>query len=288
MTSTVPTAADAEFPTAARQAAGSSFYAGMRVLPKLQREAMYEIYAFCRAVDDVADEGGTREERLAGLARWRDAVEAVYAGRPSAATSGLLDPIRRFKLARVDFLAIIDGMEMDGREDIRAPSEAVLDLYCDRVASAVGRLSVRIFGVSRDVGEDLAHHLGRALQLTNILRDLDEDADMGRLYLPRELLDDAGITAPETTSVDPATVLAHPNLASVCAVILRRARNHFSEAERLIAKEPRRATRAPRLMAVVYRTILDRLEARGFAAPRTKVKLPKAKLILVALRHWIF
>ena len=275
--------AEAQFPTAARQAAGSSFYAGMRVLPKPQREAMYEIYAFCRAVDDVADEGGTRPERLAGLARWRDAIEAVYAGRTTAATAGLLNPIRRFKLARIDFLAIIDGMEMDGREDIRAPSEKTLDLYCDRVASAVGRLSVKIFGISPAVGEDLAHHLGRALQLTNILRDLDEDADMGRLYLPRELLDQASISA-----TDPSVVLASPGLPAVCATILARARNHFSEAERLMSKEPRRTTRAPRLMAAVYRTMLDDLEARGFAPPREKIRMSKPKLILTALRHWLF
>ena len=283
MSATAGEATEAQFPTAARQAAGSSFYAGMRVLPKAQREAMYEIYAFCRAVDDVADEGGTRPERLAGLARWRNAIEAVYAGRTTAATAGLLEPIRRFKLARVDFLAIIDGMEMDGREDIRAPSEETLDLYCDRVASAVGRLSVKIFGVSPAVGEDLAHHLGRALQLTNVLRDLDEDADMGRLYLPRELLDKAGI---HTT--DPKAALASPGLPAVCATILARARNHFSEAERLMRSEPRRATRAPRLMGAVYRTILDGLEARGFGPPRDKIRISKPRLILTALRHWLF
>ena len=272
----------AQFPTAARQASNSSFYAGMRVLPKPQREAMYEIYAFCRAVDDVADEGGTRPERLAGLKRWRDAIEAVYAGRTTAATIGLLEPIRRFRLARVDFLAIIDGMEMDGRADIVAPDEATLDLYCDRVASAVGRLSVKVFGVSADRGEDLAHHLGRALQLTNILRDLDEDAEMGRLYLPRELLDRAGI--PVTT---PQGVIAHPKLGEVCATILARARAHFDAADTLMTRERRRATRAPRLMGAVYRLILAKLEEQGFAAPRHRVKVPKSRLLLALLRHGI-
>lgn len=272
-----------QFPTAARQAAGSSFYAGMRVLPKPQRQAMYEIYAFCRAVDDVADEGGTRPERLAGLARWRDAIESLYAGRTTAATAGLLEPIRRFRLARVDFLAIIDGMEMDAREDIRAPSDAQLDLYCDRVASAVGRLSVKIFGISNAVGEDLAHHLGRALQLTNILRDLDEDADMGRLYLPRELLQNAGIA----TTV-PNLALSERRLPEVCAAILARAREHFDASDRLMAKERRSATRAPRLMAAVYRVILEKMEERGFAPPRTKIRFSKHKLILTALRHWLF
>ncbi|WP_442916019.1 presqualene diphosphate synthase HpnD [Lichenihabitans sp. Uapishka_5] len=252
----------------------------MRVLPKAQRQAMYEIYAFCRAVDDVADEGGTRPERLAGLKRWRDAIEAAYAGRTTAATIGLLEPIRHFKLARVDFLAIIDGMEMDGREDIQAPDEATLDLYCDRVASAVGRLSVKVFGVSPERGEDLAHHLGRALQLTNILRDLDEDAAMGRLYLPRELLEQAGI--PITT---PTAVLAHPNLPQVGAILLKRARGQFDAADALMARERRRATRAPRLMGAVYRLILARLEQQGFAVPRHRVKVPKSRLILALLRH---
>src|SRR5271156_2829633 len=117
----------------------------MRILPRAQREAMFEIYSFCRAVDDIAD-----------------------------------DP------AHGDFLAVIAGMEMDVIADIRAPDMATLDLYCDRVACAVGRLSVRVFGMDRAAGLALAHHLGRALQLTNILRDLDEDAALGRLYLPRE------------------------------------------------------------------------------------------------------
>ncbi len=107
----------------------------------------------------------------------------------------LLPHVQRYGLAREDFIAIIDGMAMDAAEDIRAPDAAKLDLYCDRVASAVGRLSVRIFGLSDRNGKDLAHHLGRALQKTNILRDIDEDAAMGRLYLPRENLEAAGITA---------------------------------------------------------------------------------------------
>ncbi len=177
----------------AAQAAGSSFYAGMRILPKPQREAMYAVYAFCRAVDDVADDGGTREERSAGLDRWRAGIDALYAGRPTADTAPLAEAVRRYGLDRNDFMAVIDGMAMDAAEDIRAPDEATLDLYCDRVASAVGRLSVRIFGVSGANGHALAHHLGRALQKTNILRDIDEDAAMGRLYLPREKLEAAGI-----------------------------------------------------------------------------------------------
>ncbi len=187
--------AETASPNAGR-ASGSSFYAAMRILPKPQREAMFAIYGFCRQVDDIADSPGPRDERRAALAEWRGDIEALYQGRPTPLTSDLLQPMRDFGLEKADFLAVIDGMEMDVLGDIRAPSWSELDLYCDRVASAVGRLSVRIFGMDVKPGRDLAHHLGRALQLTNILRDLDEDAAVGRLYLPREALSRPGSRPP--------------------------------------------------------------------------------------------
>src|SRR5262249_49073105 len=159
-----------------------------------------------------------------------------------------------FGLGREDFLAVIDGMEMDVLADIRAPDLATLDLYCDRVASAVGRLSVRVFGLDAQSGGDLAHHLGRALQLTNILRDVDEDAAIGRLYLPREALTDAGIT-----STDPRTVMAHPALDRACAPIIARARDHFARADAIMRAAPRRAVRAPRIMGEAYKLYLHGL-----------------------------
>ena len=164
-------------------ASGSSFYAAMRILPPEQREAMFQIYSFCRQVDDIADSDGPRVERLAAIQQWRDDVDALYRGHPPARLADYLDSVQRFGLKREDFLAIVDGMEMDIPQDIRAPDLATLDLYCDRVASAVGRLSVRVFGLSEDEGVELAHHLGRALQLTNILRDIDEDAGICRSKL---------------------------------------------------------------------------------------------------------
>ncbi len=269
--------------SAATQAAGSSFYAGMRILPKPQREAMYAVYGFCRAVDDVADEGGMRAERSAGLARWRDAIEALYAGRTTPETKSLAEPVRRFELAKEDFLAVIDGMAMDAEADIRAPDAATLDLYCDRVASAVGRLSVRIFGLSPPAGRALAHHLGRALQKTNILRDLDEDAALGRLYLPRHMLEGAGIA-----TTDPMAVIAHPALGQACRPLIGEARHHFDAANRVMAREPRRSTRAPRLMAAVYRAVLEKTAARGFAPPRRRVRVSKIRLLFAALRHGLF
>ena len=191
--------------SAASIAAGSSFYTALRILPKAQRNAMYEIYAFCRAVDDIADEGGSTESRLAGLSRWRDELNELYRHRRAGPlVRGLAPEIAEFDLQRQDFLAVIDGMEMDVHRAIKAPDWAELDLYCDRVASAVGRLSVRVYGLEEKAGIELSHHLGRALQLPNILRDLDEDAAMGRLYLPGEALDAAGITAHQGARPSPA------------------------------------------------------------------------------------
>src|SRR3979490_3161643 len=164
-------AANANYGTSA---SGSSFYAAMRILPREQRDAMFQIYSFCRQVDDIADSDGPRPERLAALQQWRDDVEALYRDHPPPRLKDYAASVRSFDLQREDFLAIVDGMEMDVPQEIRAPDLATLDLYCDRVASAVGRLSVNVFGMPREDGVELAHHLGRALQLTNILRDIDE------------------------------------------------------------------------------------------------------------------
>src|SRR4051794_19658393 len=155
-------------------ASGSSFYAAMRILPRAQRDAMFQIYSFCRQDDDIADSDGPREQRLAALQQWREDIDALYGGQPPARLRDYVGSVQKFGLEREDFLAIVDGMEMDVPADIRAPDLATLDLYCDRVASAVGRLSVRVFGLPQEDGILLAHHLGRALQLTNILRDIDE------------------------------------------------------------------------------------------------------------------
>jgi squalene synthase HpnD len=265
---------------AATRASGSSFYAAMRILPRARREAIFEIYGFCRAVDDVADAPGPREPRLTELARWRADVDALYAREPPARLRGLAEKIRRYALRRDDFLAIIAGMEMDVIADIRAPDLATLDLYCDRVASAVGRLCVNVFGLEATAGTALAHHLGRALQLTNILRDLDEDAARGRLYLPREALEAAGIR-----NDDPALVLGHPALGAACAGVIERARNHFREADAIMDRAPRASVRAPRIMAEAYKRILARLVERGFAAPRAAVRLNKPLLLWILLRH---
>ncbi len=265
-------------------ASGSSFYTAMRILPAEQRDAMYAVYAFCRAVDDIADEEGPRGPRRAALQAWRDDIDRLYGGKVVPATADLAAPTRRFGLRREDYHAVIDGMAMDLEADIFAPDWATLDLYCDRVASAVGRLSVRVFGIQSESGDALAHHLGRALQLTNILRDLDEDAGRGRLYLPREALEDAGIAIDGRTA---DAILAEPALGKACDAVAARAAGHFGEANRIMSAAPRRAVRAPRLMEAAYRQVLRRLRERGWAPPREAVKVSKVRLLGALLRYGI-
>lgn len=265
-------------------AAGSSFYTAMRILPAEQRDAMYAIYAFCRAVDDIADGDAPRAARHTALELWRENIDGLFQGEVSEATVALETPARRFQLRRDDFRAVIDGMAMDIDADLRAPDWATLDLYCDRVASAVGRLSVRIFGLDDGRGEELAHHLGRALQLTNILRDLDEDAERGRLYLPREALAAAGMPF---EGARPSEVLRMKGLDKACKEVAERAEMHFAEARRIMAMSPRRAVRAPRLMEAAYRQILSGLQARGWDAPRRPVKISKLRLAPALLLYGI-
>jgi phytoene synthase len=278
-TSSEPTSSQ---PTSSEQASGSSFYTAMRILPRAQRAAMYEIYSFCRRVDDIADSQGQRPERLAALNQWRAEIDGLYQGKVGTLAAGLAPYVQQFQLEREDFQALIDGMEMDTLGDIRAPTNRTLDLYCDRVASAVGRLSVRVFGMERQDGKLLSHHLGRALQLTNILRDLDEDAQVGRLYLPREALDTANIVG-----ADPATVLASPRLGQACGTLVTRAREHFEEADLIMARSPRRAVKAPRIMGRVYRVMLEGMVARGWDAPRQRVRVTRARIAWIVLRHAI-
>ncbi len=261
-------------------ASGSSFYAAMRILPREQRESMFQIYSFCRQVDDIADSDGPRPERLAALQQWRDDIDALYQGRPPARLVDYVASVKKFDLKREDFLAVVDGMEMDVPQDIRAPDLATLDLYCDRVASAVGRLSVRVFGLPADDGILLAHHLGRALQLTNILRDIDEDATLGRLYLPREGLLEAGITGN-----DPRQVAADPRVPNVCAPLVARAREHFEKSDEIMTRHPRRVVRAARIMSKYYGAILQLLIARGFSAPRAPVRVSKVTRLAIIFRY---
>ncbi len=271
--------ADVTAVTALTRAAGTSFYRGMTILPRPRRIAMYGIYAFCRAVDDIADnEGLTTMERHAGLTVWRHRIEALWQGKADdPITRILLASIRNYDLQYADFISVIDGMAMDAMETIVAPDEATLDLYCDRVASAVGRLSVRVFGEASKDGVTVATHLGRALQLTNILRDLGEDAARGRLYLPRELLE------AEHVPLTPDAALAAGRLPRVLSMIADRAERKFDAAEAAMRHCDPRAMRPARLMAASYRPLLSVMRARGFANPLRRPSLPIwRKMILAA------
>lgn len=277
--------ADTAPPVSAAKASGSSFYTAMRILPPEKRDGMYAVYDFCREVDDIADEGGSDAERRAGLEAWRADIEALYAGRDAGQAAFLEVPVRRFGLRKADFLAVIDGMEMDVGAGVVAPDWRTLDLYVDRVASAVGRLSSPVFGLDFATGDRLAHHLGRALQLTNILRDLDEDAANGRLYLPREELEKAGINADLD---DPADVVADPALDGACRAVAARAEEHFRAADDIMAKAPRALVKAPRLMGAAYHGVLKRLLIQGWAPPRRRVPISKLDLIAAYLRYGVF
>jgi squalene synthase HpnD len=262
----------------------SSFYLAMRLMPPSQRRAMFEIYSFCRAVDDIADDGLAPEVALARLDRWRADLAALYAGRAPARLADLATAVAKFGMAPEDFLAVIDGMEMDVRRTVGVGDTdwAKLDLYCDRVASAVGRLSAPVFGMETGDGVALAHHLGRALQLTNILRDLDEDAGIERLYLPSEALREAGV-ASETAR----EVVNDPRVVATCEAVAERARTHFAEAQQILDRTPSRVARTPRIMGEAYGYIFERLTARGFAPPRAPLKLGKLKLISIVARCFL-
>jgi len=262
-------------------AAGTSFYWAMRLLPEARRDAMYAIYAFCREVDDIADSDEPEADKRAALDEWRREIDAIFAGRSKRALGRVLaEDAVRFHLRREDFLALIDGMEMDAGAPIQAPSLAELDLYCDRVASAVGRLSVRAFGVATPTADEVAFHLGRALQLTNILRDLDEDEARDRLYLPREFLLAAGITA-----TAPEDVLRHANLSRACEALADLAEQRFADARSAVARCPHRPMRPARAMGAVYHAQLIRLRRRGWVRRDEPVKLAKPMKLWLALRH---
>ena len=262
------------------EAAGTSFYWAMRLLPKERRDGMYAVYAFCREVDDIADDWPVAE-RAKGLADWRDEIEAIYAGNPRHLIArALVAPVERFQLRKSDFHDIVAGMEMDAEQDIRAPDLATLDLYCARVAGAVGHLSVHVFGDPSPAAHRVADSLGRALQLTNILRDLDEDAQRGRLYLPREILDRHGIR-----DRDPARVLRHPALPAVCRDLAAIALGHFDAAEAAMAECSRRAMRPAATMGAFYRAMLDAMLRDGWRDPATRVSLSKGKKLWLVLRH---
>jgi len=287
-TQSVETPAETGDPAAHAEAvvmrAGTSFFWAMRRLPERQRRAMFAIYAFCREVDDIADDPGEEAGKRLALGNWRGEIERLYGGHPRSLTAqALLPAVEAFELAKEDFIAVVAGMEMDAGDRVRIADMDELTLYCDRVACAVGRLSTRVFGLDPDIGTRLAFAQGLALQLTNILRDVAEDAERDRLYLPADVLAAHDITETD----DLALVLAHPRLHQVCEVLAGVASHKFTEARQLVRQCDSNAVRPAVMMMEVYRRILMRLEHRGWEDLSKPVSLSKLSKLWLAFRYGV-
>ena len=255
------------------------------LLPKARREAMSTLYAFCREVDDVADEESAPvEQRRRQLAAWRDDVRAACEGRPpQMPVNRELQPvIRQYNLPFELFDDLLKGVEMD-LDVKRYETYEQLDLYCYRVASVVGLLSIDIFGYTDPACRDYAVYLGKALQLTNILRDVRTDADRGRIYLPQAELARFQVTERE--------ILAHeysPRFHELAASVAARAKNFYRLARETLPAADRRSMVAAELMGSVYWRLLCKLEEREFNVFGPEpTRLSKTQKILLILRTWL-
>ncbi|MCP4330976.1 MAG: presqualene diphosphate synthase HpnD [Alphaproteobacteria bacterium] len=263
------------------KASGTSFFWAMRLLTERRRDAMFAIYAFCREIDDIADEEAPTADKITRLNAWRDEIDRLYEGQPRFPISrALAGPLSDYNLEKADFLALIEGMEMDATRTVCAPTMAELEYYCDRVACAVGRLSVKAFGATEPEAVDVAFALGQALQLTNILRDPLEDAERDRLYLPSELLLKHGIG-----SRDPRTVLSHPSLPDVCRDLADVADRRFDEADAALAKCARQPMRPAIVMKEIYHRYLEKLMAGGWRDLSYRGSLSGPEKLWIGLRY---
>lgn len=269
------------------KAAGSSFYWAMRFMPQPKREALFAIYAFCRQVDDIADGAQSREAKIIALDGWRKNIDHMFEGRPSdAITRVLAKAIPLFGLRHKDFTSVIQGMEMDARGPVVAPSQEELDLYCDCVAGAVGRLCVHVFGEA-EAGQTVADHLGRALQLTNILRDVEEDAAIGRLYLPRGVLSREGLA-----DMPPPAVVRDVKFPRAMAAVGGMAERAFVEAGQALSLCDPAKMRPAVVMMMVYRRHLERLRANGWKPAPLRSGFARAgariEKLWIALHYGLF
>ena len=269
--------------------ASTSFYWAMRLLPRERREAIFAVYAFCREVDDIADDDGLSPEvRREGLNFWREEIDRLFMGTPEHhITKALVHGTALYELQKRDFIAVIDGMEMDAVSVIKAPHRGVFDIYCDRVACAVGRLCVHIFGEPGEKGHVLADAEGRALQITNILRDVQEDAERGRLYLPLELLHSRNIF-----TTDPDEVIQHPEYPGAWRTLASEAAGWYHKAEIAMAACDPDAMKAARIMLEVYKANLERMRLLSdteIADPSVSKRLVgKGEKLMIAVKHGFF
>ncbi|MFN4148667.1 MAG: presqualene diphosphate synthase HpnD [Rhodocyclaceae bacterium] len=262
----------------------SSFAAGFQLLDARRRQALNALYAFCREVDDVVDECRDPSVARAKLDWWRHDLAKLEAGhnRPEhPVTQSLAQARKHFALPVARLLEIIDGMQMD-LERLRYPDFAQLRLYCHRVAGVVGLLSAEIFGYRNRQTLEYAHALGLAFQLTNIIRDVGEDARRGRIYLPQDELAAFGVAERDILA-------AHhtPAFVALMAFQAQRAREHYVKAFALLPASDRKAQRPGLVMAAIYQTLLDEIERDGFRVLDHRIFLPPARKAWLALKAWL-
>ncbi len=263
-------------------ASGSSFYYSFRFLGKDKRRAITALYAFCREVDDVVDECSDAEVARTTLNWWRSEVAAVYGGTPQhPVTQALVPIVKQFNMAQEHLLEIIDGMEMDLDQPRYADFKS-LQLYCYRVASVVGLLSVGIFGYTDRQTLKYAHDLGIAFQLTNIIRDVGEDARRNRIYLPMDELAQFGVTA-----ADILNGRESKNFHKLMAFQIERAQRFYQQALDHLPTVDRKAQRTGLIMAAIYRAVLDEVVASGCHVLKERVSLTSRYKLWLALKTWL-
>ncbi len=256
---------------------GSSFYYSFHFLPKNQRDAIISLYAFCREVDDIVDDIKDIDIAKIKLAWWRDEIEKLYSGNASHPVAlALAEHKEYFNLPKEYFIEIIDGMEMDLEYDVY-PSFKELSLYCYRVASVVGLLSIEIFGYENRQTQKYAHELGMALQLTNILRDVYEDAQRGRVYLPQDELENFGVSNDDLLNrhMNKKTIALFEHQAN-------RARKHYKQAFSYLPDEDRYLQRSGIIMSDIYSALLNEIEKDGFRVLEHRIKLTPIRKLWIA------
>ena len=266
----------------ATRASRTSFYYSFVLLPREKRRAIYAIYAFCRAADDVADGPGDPAEKERALREWREELGRCYAGGPRhPVTEALLPAVRRYRLPREHFEGILDGVASDLTRRRYATFEDLRG-YCHRVASLVGLLCVEVFGYRDPASRDYARELGLAFQLTNILRDLGKDASAGRVYLPQEDL--ARFRVPEE---DILSGRVTPGFREMMAFQVGRTRDHYARADALLPDRDRRDLFAARIMARIYRGVLTEIERMEYDVYRRRAGISTARKIGIALGTYL-
>ena len=261
---------------------GSSFYYSFLFLPPERRRAITAMYAFCREVDDTVDECTDQSIARIKLAWWRNQVSTMYAGTPDHPVMKALQPhIGIYKLEEQHLQAIIDGMEMD-LDQTRYLDFPAMNRYCWHVASVVGILSASIFGVTNPQTLQYAEKLGLAFQLTNIIRDVGEDARKGRIYLPVNELQQFNVTA-----ADLLNARHSEHFENLMRFQVERAKKVYEEAFALLPKEDRRAQRPGLMMASIYRTLLDEIERDNFHVLTQRISLTPLRKLWLAWKTYI-